>query len=168
MRILRSATLLLMGLLWLEACGYSLRTSAGRLPDGSQAIAIPLAEDQSAEAGAGAELSSLLREEARRRGLGLVSGAAQLQARIRQVDARPRAVALAAGRFRAREQEVTIKVDFELKLKDGRNLPFSLSERASYLSAPDLRNTLANRHLALQQAMERIAQSAIERISRDF
>ena len=155
---------------WLAslACGYSFRSAAGRLPDGSRSLRVAVVEDRSTEAGAGAELSEALRNQALRRSLQPGKEEAVLATRLVRVDARPLAVALAAGRYRARQQEVVIRASFVLSLASGERHEFQLQEQASYLSAADLRNTLANKRVALQQAIDRMAEAAIERISRGF
>ena len=55
-----------------------------------------------------------------------------------------------------------------LRLPSEDDLELKLSDRESYLSAPDIRGTEANRQLALQRLWERMAEEGIERISRGF
>ena len=89
-------------------------------------------------------------------------------ARVVSIRAVPRGVAVSGGRFRAREQEVVVRVELVLRLPAEDDLELKLSDRESYLSAPDIRGTEANRQLALQRVWERIAVEGIERISRGF
>jgi hypothetical protein len=77
-------------------------------------------------------------------------------------------VAVFGGRFRAREQEVVVQVEMKLRLPSADDMEIKLSDRESYLSAQDIRGTEANRQLALQRVFQRMAEEAIERISRGF
>ncbi|MBN2494170.1 MAG: hypothetical protein JXR96_06245 [Deltaproteobacteria bacterium] len=162
-------TVFLAGLLAF-GCGYRFVSAAGRLPDGGQRIAIDMAASRSTEPWAGPHLTAALRLEADRAGL-LLAGEgerARLRARVERIDALPRAVALQAGRFQTREQEIEVEVSLELILADGRRRDFVLRERQSVLSAPDIRMTLANREMAARLALERIARTAMRRMTRRF
>jgi hypothetical protein len=77
-------------------------------------------------------------------------------------------VAVFGGRFRAREQEVVVRVELVLRLPTEGDLELELSDRESYLSAPDIRGTEANRQLALKRVLDRMAEEGVERISRRF
>jgi hypothetical protein len=75
---------------------------------------------------------------------------------------------MGTGGFAAREQEVIVRVTIELKIASGENSELVLSDRESYLSAPDLRGTEANRQLALRRVLERLARDAMDRLTRRF
>lgn len=160
---------LLVGLL-APGCGYHFSAGGGRLPGGGRALIIELAENQTTEPAAGAWLTRGLRREADRAGL-VAAGheqAARLSSRVLSVVAVPRGVSMHGGRFRAREQEVVVRVSLALEQAGGARRSFRLVERESYLSAPDLRGTETNRQLALQRALARLARRGIDRLTRSF
>jgi outer membrane lipopolysaccharide assembly protein LptE/RlpB len=152
-------------------CGYRFSAGAGRLPDGGQRLFVPLAENLTTEGRASAQLTAALRRQATDRGLELVGeteSAAVMQSRVVSIKAVPRGVAVSGGRFRAREQEVVVQVELKLVLPSADAVEIKLNDRESYLSAPDIRGTEANRQLALQRVFQRMAEEGIERISRGF
>lgn len=61
-----------------------------------------------------------------------------------------------------------MRIEFELN--EGGQAPrrFALSDRHSYLSAPDLRGTEANRQLALRRLLDGLARKAVERLAKGF
>lgn len=153
------------------ACGYRFSAGAGRLPDGGRQLCIPQAENLTTDGRASAQLTDALRRQAADAGLEVVgeaASAAVMQAKVASIRAVPRGVAVSGGRFRAREQEVVVQVEFKLVLPSSEDMEMKLSDRESYLSAPDIRGTEANRQLALQRVLERMAEEGIERISRGF
>lgn len=96
------------------------------------------------------------------------SEAPRLLARLLSVKSVPRSVATYGGAFHTREQEVQVRL--ELKLDDGTAGGFKqvLSGRESYLSAPDLRGTVANCDLALRRLLLRLAHDGIDSLTRTF
>ena len=115
-------------------------------------------------------MTSALRSEAVRSGLRLDGSEAspRLESRIVRVKAVPRGVALHAGAFRTREQELVARIELSL-VRDGQECwKTVLNGRESYLSAPDLRGTEANRNIALKTMIERLAREGIERLARGF
>ncbi len=96
------------------------------------------------------------------------SAAPRLLARLLSVKSVPRSVATYGGAFHTREQEVQVRL--ELKLDDGRAGAFMqvLDGREGYLSAPDLRGTIANRDLALRRLLLRLAHDGIDSLTRTF
>jgi hypothetical protein len=154
----------------LLACGYRFGVGTGQLPDGGRRLSIEVAENLTTDAWAGAWLTEGLRREAIRAGLEVVYGAdaPHLDARVVFAEPIPRGVAVHAGRFRAREQELVVKVELAFRHSTGHQNSFALDARESYLSAPDLRGTEANRLLALRKALDRLSRDAIDRLSRSF
>jgi outer membrane lipopolysaccharide assembly protein LptE/RlpB len=163
--------LILLLVLGTAGCGYRFTAGAGRLADGGQRLCIPLAENLTTEGRASAQFTAALRRQAADRGLELVGeagGAAVMQARVVSITAVPRGVAVSGGRFRAREQEVVVRVEMKLVFPSADGVEIKLNDRESYLSAQDIRGTEANRQLALQRVFERMAEEGVERISRGF
>jgi outer membrane lipopolysaccharide assembly protein LptE/RlpB len=160
----------LLGALLLPACGYHFSVGTGRLPDGNQELVIEQAQNLTAEASAGAWLVAGLRREAARAGLkvGESNRAARLQPRVLSITAIPRGVSVFSGGFSAREQEVVARIELQVSLSSGEKLEMTLSDRQSYLSAPDLRGTEANRQLALRRVIDRLASDGIDRLTRSF
>lgn len=151
------------------SCGYRFTAGAGRLPDGGKWLCIPPVENLTTDAQASTHLTTALRRRAADSGLQVVGEApAVMQARVVSIRAVPRGVAVFGGRFRAREQEVVVRVELVLRLPARDDVEFKLSDREGYLSAPDIRGTEANRQLALQRVLDRMAEEAVERISRGF
>jgi outer membrane lipopolysaccharide assembly protein LptE/RlpB len=151
------------------ACGYRFSAGAGRLPDGGNRLCIPQAENLTTDAYASAHLTAALRRQAADAGLEVVAESpAMVIAKVVSVREIPRGVAVFGGRFRAREQEVVVRVDLVLRSPSKDDVEVELSDRESYLSAPDIRGTEANRQLALQRVLDRMAVEGIERISRGF
>ena len=151
-----------------SGCGYHFSVGSGRLPDGNQEIAIEQAHNLTGEASAGAWLVAGLRREAARAGLVVTdSSEARLHSRVASVLAVPRGVSSAVG-FSAREQQVIVRVEIEVILASGEKHKLPLSDRESYLSAPDLRGTEANRQLALRRVISRLARDGIDRLTRSF
>ena len=93
-------------------------------------------------------------------------GTARLRSKVASILSVPRGVS-GIG-FSARESEVIVRVEFELTMASGEKLKVALSERESYLSAPDLRGTEANRQLALRRVLKRLAREGIDRMTRNF
>ncbi len=156
---------------WLLAsCGYHFTAGAGRLPDGSRDLSIPQAANLTSEAALGAHITKSLRDEAVRAGLRLTgsSTAPRLLARLLSVKSVPRSVVAYGGAFHTREQEVQVRL--ELELNDGSTSAFKqvFSGRESYLSAPDLRGTIANRDLALRRLLSRLVHDGIDSLTRTF
>jgi len=167
------AALGLAALVWASAgCGYRFSVATGRLPGGGTRLAIPPARHRGAEPWPAVHFTRALRAEAERAGLELVEagagGVPVLKARLGDALAVPRGVALYGGSYRAREQEVALKIELELEGDGPSPRRFSLSDRVSYLSAPDLRGTEANRQLALRRLLDRLARRAVERLARGF
>jgi len=158
----------LLGTLLFSACGYRFSAGGGHLPDGSRKLSIPIAQNLTSDASAGALLTTALRRQATRAGLSLSDSAdvPVLFVRVLSISAIPRGVALAGGSFRTREQEVVVRI--ELELKNPEPWKVAISDRESYLSAPDLRGSEANRLLALERVLARLAQQGIERLARGF
>ena len=153
-------------------CGYRFSVASGELPGGGKRLAVPMASHRGAEPWMAVHFTQALRAEAQRAGLALVDAEAEgvpvLEARLDEAKAVPRGVAVFGGSFRAREQEVTMRVEFSLSADGRPERKFALRERASYLSAPDLRGTEANRQLAARRVLDGLARKAVERISRGF
>lgn len=151
------------------SCGYRFTAGAGRLPDGGRRLCIPPAENLTTDAQASAYFTAALRRQAADSGLEVVGEApAVVNAKVVSIQAVPRGVAIYGGRFRAREQEVVVRVELALRLPSGADVELKLSDREGYLSAPDIRGTEANRQLALERVLDRMAEEAVERISRGF
>jgi hypothetical protein len=148
-------------------CGYRLGGGVGL-----QRLSVPPVENRTPEAWAGAHLSGALRLEVERLGLALASPgeAFSLWVRLVSIEAVPRALAVAAGVFAAREQEVRVRIEARLHDPAGvaQGDPLRLDERESYLSAPDLRGTQANLNMAARLVLERLAARATERLLRRF
>jgi len=127
-----------------------------------------MAQNLTSDVVAGAWLTTAMRRQATQAGLSLSNSvdAPVLFVRVLRISAIPRGVALAGGSFRTREQEVVVRIELEIKRPEPWKV--AISDRESYLSAPDLRGTEANRLLALQRVLTRLAQQAIERLSRGF
>lgn len=161
---------LLLGALLLPACGYHFSVGTGRLPDGNRELVIEQAHNLTAEASAGAWLVAGLRREAARAGLVVADSdkAARLKPRVVSISAIPRGVSTFGGSFAAREQEVVARIELQVSLSSGEKLDVKLSDRQSYLSAPDLRGTEANRQLALRRVIDRLARDGIDRLTRSF
>jgi len=155
-------------LLLAQGCGYELSVGQGRLPDGSRRLLIPVASNQTTDAWTAAYLTERLRVESDRLGLEERAGGAELRARILDVRAVPRAVAMMGGRTQTREQEVVVAVRLSLRLLDGRKLSDTLVGRESYLSTAELRGTDSNRQMALRLCLDRLAAEALNRIGRGF
>lgn len=161
--------MILLLILGTVACGYRFTAGAGRLPGGGNRLCIPQAENLTTDVHASAQFTTALRRRAADAGLEVVGEApAIMNARVVSIRAVPRGVAVSGGRFSAREQEVVVRVELMLRLPEEDDLELKLSDRESYLSAPDIRGTEANRQLALQRVWERMAEEGIERISRGF
>jgi len=163
--------LILLLVLGIAGCGYRFSAGDGRLLEGGRRLCIPHAENLTTEGRAAAQLTEALRRQAADRGLELVGdadGAAVMQSRVVSIKAVPRGVAVFGGRFRAREQEVVVRVEMKLVSPSADDVEINLSDRESYLSAQDIRGTEANRQLALQRVFQRMAEEGIERISRGF
>jgi hypothetical protein len=160
---------LLLGGLALGGCGYRFATGEARLADGGRRLAIPLAEHRTTEAWPAAHFTRMLRREAARAGLQLIpadragDGCPALWSRVLAAEAVPRAVAVRGGRYRTREQEVRVVVEMALRGRAAAAQPWRLDERVSYLSAPDLRGTEANRQQAVRRALARLARRAGDR-----
>ncbi len=158
--------LLVLGAL---SCGYRFTAGSGRLPGGGRRLCIPQVENLTTQAHASGHFTAALRRQAVDSGLQVVGEApAVMQGRVMSIRAIPRGVAVYGGRFRAREQEVVVRVELVLRLPSRDDVKFSLSDREGYLSAPDIRGTEANLQLALQRVLDRMAEEAVERISRGF
>lgn len=87
---------------------------------------------------------------------------------IRSIESIPRGVAVYAGRYRTREQEVVFKVRFTLRMQNTKEQAWTLSERVSYLSAPDIRGTEANRQVAIRTAVGRLARKVVDSLAKGF
>lgn len=155
-------------------CGYRFSVATGELPGGGRRLVIPQAAQRGAEPWMAVHFTRVLRAEAESAGLRLVDPEAGedeqpvFKARLAEAVAVPRGVAMFGGSFRAREQEVAVRVEFELAGGGQAPRRFVLSDRQSYLSAPDLRGTEANRQLALRRLLDRLARQAVERLARGF
>ncbi len=153
-------------------CGYTFSVAAGELPGGGRRLVVPVATQRGAEPWMAVHFTQALRAQAERAGLVLVDagadGAQVLRARLDEARAMPIAVANYGGRFRAREQEVDVRI--ELKLSGGGQpaREFVVRDRMSYLSAPDLRGTEANRQLAARRLLDALARQAVDRLARGF
>lgn len=153
-------------------CGYSFSVASGELPGGGRRLIVPVAKHRGAEPWMAVHFTQALRAQADRAGLEIVDadaeGAQVLKARLDEARALPRGVANYGGRFRAREQEVDVRI--ELELSGGEQPPrhFVVRDRMSYLSAPDLRGTEANRQLTTRKLLDKLARQAIERLARGF
>jgi len=163
---------LLLIALAVQGCGYRFSVASGELPGGGKRLIVPIASHRGVEPWMAIHFTRALRAEAERAGLVLVEpgaeGAPALQARLDEARAVPRGVAVYGGNFRAREQEVTMRVELTLSGDGQPARKFALQDRASYLSAPDLRGTEANRQLAARRVLDGLARQAVERISRGF
>ncbi len=129
-----------------------------------------MAGNRTVEGWCAAHLTRALRVEAGRSGLEVVFGdeVPVLESRVEWVRAVPRAVAVAGGRYRTREQEVLVRVELDLRRAGKRVWGLALTGKESYLSAPDLRGTEANRQMAMRTVLDRLAVRAIERLARGF
>ncbi len=120
---------------------------------------------------AGHWLTQALRGQAIQSGLVVVDSAedtSRLEAELLSVHSNPRGVSINAGRFRAQEQEVVVKVSLVFSTVGGDKSQVSLEERESYLSAPDLTGTETNRMTALKRAVQRLAETGMDRIATVF
>lgn len=145
-------------------CGYRVVTGRASLPGGGRHLVIGQAVNLSSEPAAGAWLTEALRLRAGRAGLDVAAAGPgpRLRVRLREVSARPLAVSLVGGRYRARQQVVEARIDVDLL--QGRQVlgRCRLQERESYLSAPDLRGGEANRQVALRRVFSRLARKTLE------
>jgi hypothetical protein len=142
----------------------------GRLADGSRALHVPVADNQTLFADSTVTLTEALREEARRAGLRLVldGEAPTLQACLKTIVVVPRAVGLVSGRFHARQEEVVVEVWLKLALPGRPAHERTYRERESFLAASDLRGTEANRDLAVRRALTRLARTGIDALAGEF
>ena len=111
-------------------------------------------------------LADSLRREAGRRGLKLDAAARNLlEAQLVKVETLVDAATLVGGRYSSRLQRLLVRVDFRLH-REGRVVwEKRLEEGESYLAAPDLRGTEANRQAALSAALERLAEDVLGQIA---
>jgi hypothetical protein len=125
-------------------------------------------DNRTPEVAASPAFTAALRDAAWRAGLTVSGEGAQLQGTILSIIAVPRGVALFDGQFRSREQEIIVEV--KLRLDEQKQPPWErvLVERVSYLSGPDLRDSEANRLLALRTALRRLADRGIDALVRKF
>jgi hypothetical protein len=148
------------------ACGYRLAAGQARLADGEDALWLAPVGNHTMEPQAAMLLAASLRREAGRRGLKLDAAAQNvLEARLMKVEALVDAATLAGGRYSSRLQRLLVRVDF--RLRRGGRLVWEkrLEESESYLAAPDLRGTEANRQAALCAVLERLAEEALGQIA---
>lgn len=164
--MLGSALLLLLA----DGCGYRFSAGEARLPGGGRALAIAPVESAVAEAGWGSELGERLQSEARRAGLVLSSdpAAPQLRVRLLSLDTIPRGIAAGGGRFVAREEEVRLSVEVVWQEGPAVSTPRRLREGESFVVAPELRGTQANRALAVRRALQRLAERIVNESCRGF
>jgi hypothetical protein len=158
-------TVLLVALMC-EACGYRFSVGQGALPDGSRRLCVPVAHNLSGDPSAGVWFTGALRREAVLAGLEITDddSAPRLVPRVVSIRDVPRGVAVFSGRFRAREQEVVVRVKLDLELEED-GVSIALTDRESYLSAPDLRGTEANKKLAMKRVIDRLAREGLERLA---
>ena len=103
--------MILLLILGTAACGYRFTAGTGRLPGGGNRLCIPQAENLTTDVHASAQFTTALRRRAADAGLEVVGEApAIMNARVVSIRAVPRGVAVSGGRFRAREQEVVVRV----------------------------------------------------------
>jgi hypothetical protein len=155
--------------MFIPACGYRFTTGGGHLPTGDKTVAIPVVDNRTPEVAANIALTNALRDSAFRAGLDVEADGPQLQGTILSITAVPRGVVILDGQFRSREQEIIVEV--RLKLFETQQQPpweRTLVERVSYLSGPDLRDSEANRLLALRTALRRLADRGIDALTREF
>lgn len=153
------------------ACGYHFSVGAGSLPSGGQQLAIGLADNRNVEGWTAAEFTAGLRIAAERVGLLVVDddgSAPCLHARVVYTRVVPRGVAALGGSYRTREQEVIVRVELSLVEGGKQTWETAVSDRQSFLSAPDLRGTEANRQMATRAVLQRVAERSIERLTRNF
>jgi outer membrane lipopolysaccharide assembly protein LptE/RlpB len=175
-QLAQTAVCLMLSAGCLSACGYRLTVGAGRLPDGSQQLFIPVADNRSMETTAGVFFTEALRREASRRGLALVepndekpsTSVPVLEARVESISSAPRGVTMAGDRFIAREEEVVVEVLLRVALNNGSVFQRTLRQQESFLVAPDLRGTEVNRELAWRRALDRLARQGMEALARRF
>ncbi len=118
-------------------------------------------------------LTGALRTQARKVGLACPADGKDktiplLLSSIRSIEAFPRGVAVYAGRYRTREQEIVIKVRFTLKSDNHKDHTWVLQERVSYLSAPDIRGTEANRQMAIRSGIDSMSRKVMDCLTRGF
>ena len=154
---------------WLIGCGYHFTVKQGKLSDGSQSLFIPIIQNQTIEGWTTPILTQELRKNALANGLQLMEkGAPTLHAQLVSIKATPRSVATQGGLFQTKEQQVVVRLKMELKLRNGTKHSFALFDKESYLSTSDIRGTQANRQVAVEGLLAKLAQKAVERISRSF
>ena len=162
----------ILGLCWCSlfiGCGYHFSVKQGKLSDGSQSLSIPIIQNQTVEGWTTTILTQQLRENALANGLRLMEkGTPRLQAHLVSIKATPRSVATQGGLFQTKEQQVAVRLHMELKLRNGTKHSFALFDKESYLSTSDIRGTQANRQVAVEGLLAKLAQRAVERISRNF
>jgi len=145
-------------------CGYRVVTGRAVLPGGGRQLVIGQVVNLSSEPAAGAWLTEALHRQAGRAGLEVAASGRgpRLRVRLRDVSARPLAVSLVGGRYRARQQ--VVEAGIQVELLEGQQLlsRCRLHEQESYLSAPDLRGGEANRQVALRRVFERLARRSLE------
>jgi hypothetical protein len=149
----------------LHGCGYHLSLNSACLSGGGRKLCVPVAQNETTETWTTAFLTRSLREQAGRVGLEIVSCKAPvLSARVVSIRSAPRGISRGGGRYTATEREVSVLIRLGLTGQES----LVLSDRQSYLSAPDVRGTEANRQLAVRIVIDRLAVTAIDRISRKF
>jgi len=161
--------ILAAALLWC-GCGYRFSAGEARLPGGGRELRIAPVESAVAEAGFGGAFTERLRRVARRAGLELGDGPGVpvLRVRLLELGTVPRGIAAGSGPWVAREEEVRLAVEYELSPAPEAAAPRRLREGESFMAAPDLRGTQANRALAVQRALERLAERIIAECCREY
>lgn len=128
-----------------------------------------MVDNRTPEVEASTTFTAALRDAAWRAGLAVRGEGPQLQGTILSITAVPRGVAaLLGGQFRSREQEIIVEVKLRLDEPQRNAWERVLVERVSYLSGPDLRDSEANRVLALRTALRRLADRGIDALAREF
>lgn len=156
-------------LLLLGGCGYRFVTGGAALPDGSRLLNIPQAKNETSEPAVGSLLVEALRGEAGRAGL-QVQGDAQtvLRTTLVRLESLVEAATVIGGRYHSRQHRLLLVADFVLQ--NGSSLLWRgrLTESVSYLSAPDLRGSEANRQMALRDAAARMAREVFQQLAERY
>jgi hypothetical protein len=140
----------------------------GHLPAGGTSVAIPVVDNRTPEVEASTTFTAALRDAAWRAGLTVSGEATQLQGTIVSITVVPRGVALLEGQFRSREVQIIVQVRLRLDEPQRARWERVLVEVVSYLSGTDLRDSEANRVLALRTALRRLADRGIDALTRKF
>ena len=155
----------------LSGCGYHFKGAGLNAPEGIEAIAIMVLENDSSESGIESVFTGdIIYEFTRSKVVRVVSGAkadAILSGRITSLDVETISHTTS---YNSSVRRVTAKIDLSLKRVDGKAIwsTQGLSDNEPFDVSDDKLITESNRRAAIEVISERLAEKVHDRILRDF